>query len=54
MATRSVTNEFLTATGFSTDWVFSMPTPLPRGLDYTATGCPPRVPRRCRHRDRLG
>jgi len=39
LATASVTNEYLTADGFSTDWVFSMPTRRYHvALNYAATG----------------
>ena len=39
LATGSVTNEYLTASGFSTDWVFSMPTRRYHvALNYAATG----------------
>jgi hypothetical protein len=38
IATRSVSNEYLTDAGFSTDWVFSMPTRRYHvALDYAAT-----------------
>jgi hypothetical protein len=39
LATTSVTNEFLTGSGFSTDWVFSQPTRRYHvAVDYAATG----------------
>lgn len=39
LATTSVTNEYLTGNGFSTDWVFSMPTRrYSVAMNYAATG----------------
>lgn len=39
LATKSVINDFLTANGFATDWVFSMPTRrYAVALNYAATG----------------
>lgn len=46
LATTSVTNEYLTAAGFSTDWVFSMPTRrYSVALDYAAVGAARKVER---------
>jgi len=46
LATTSVTNEYLTAAGFSTDWVFSMPTRrYSVALDYAAVGAARKVDR---------
>lgn len=44
LATTSVSNEFLTATGFSTDWILAQPTRRYHvAVDYTATGAARRV-----------
>ena len=44
LATTSVSNEYVTATGFSTDWILAQPTRRYHvAVDYTATGAARRV-----------